>query len=75
MTQLEVETCRLAKELGFFIKVIVIHRQLRDLGFSHEGLGQEANLNKWLDSLDQQFDQAKNIWNCLDLYFVKILLS
>ena len=45
------------------------------MGFSHEGLGDEANLNKWLDSLDQQFDQAKNIWNCLDLYFVKILLS
>ena len=59
MTQLEVETCRLAKELGFFIKVIVIHRQLRDLGFSHEGLRDEANLNIWLDSLDQQFDQAK----------------
>ena len=60
MTQLEVETCRLAKELRFFILVIVIHhRQLRDLGFSHEGLGDEANLNKWLDSLDQQFDQAK----------------
>ena len=73
MTQLEVETCRLAKELGFLILVIVVHRQLRDLGFSHEGLGQEANLYKWLDSLDQQFDQAKNIWNCLD--FVKILLS
>ena len=59
MTQLEVETCRLARELRFFILVIVIHRQLRDLGFSQEGLGEEANLNKWLDSLDQQFDQAK----------------
>ena len=75
MTQLEVETCRLAKELRFFILVIVIHRQLRDLGFIPGGLRDEANLNIWLDSLDQQFGQAKNIWNCLDLYFVKILLS